>query len=209
MAPCQFASVDMADVTRKPSRRCSKCDSRRPRQPPRTTRAEARRRSERARGGLAAGMDPLEMVLSRWPRGMAAFIAAKAETRDSRCIYNVPVKRGVCCCWWVWLVVRLVCVPLCVRVSRVSRVCPGSPRCLFTGKKTQGGAGTLTGHADAQCTGILFSIVKTKKSPGEPDTPVGESRDTPVPYCTSRGSPGRCRPHRVGGGGIRKPSRTV
>jgi len=24
-------------------------------------------------------------------------------------------------------------VPLCVRVSRVSRVCPGSPRCLFTG----------------------------------------------------------------------------
>jgi hypothetical protein len=24
-------------------------------------------------------------------------------------------------------------VPLCVRVFRVSRVCPGSPRCLFTG----------------------------------------------------------------------------
>jgi hypothetical protein len=32
-----------------------------------------------------------------------------------------------------WLVVRFVCVPLCVRVSRVSRVCPGYPRCLFTG----------------------------------------------------------------------------
>jgi len=34
------------------------------------------------------------------------------------------------------MVVRFVCVvrvPLCVRVSRVSRVCPGSPRCLFTG----------------------------------------------------------------------------
>ena len=30
------------------------------------------------------------------------------------------------------MVVRFVCVPLCVRVSRVSRVCPGSPRCLFT-----------------------------------------------------------------------------
>ncbi len=29
--------------------------------------------------------------------------------------------RGVCC-WWVWLVVRFVCVPLCVRVFRVSRV---------------------------------------------------------------------------------------
>ena len=30
--------------------------------------------------------------------------------------------------------VCVVCVPLCVRVFRVSRVCPGSPRCLFTGK---------------------------------------------------------------------------
>jgi len=29
--------------------------------------------------------------------------------------------------------VCVVCVPLCVRVPRVSRVCPGSPRCLFTG----------------------------------------------------------------------------
>jgi hypothetical protein len=39
-------------------------------------------------------------------------------------------------CWWVSMVVRfvcVVCVPLCVRVFRVSRVCPGSPRCLFTG----------------------------------------------------------------------------
>jgi hypothetical protein len=46
--------------------------------------------------------------------------------------------------YWDWMVVRfvcVVCVPLCVRVSRVSRVCPGSPgvylpvsaRCLFTG----------------------------------------------------------------------------
>ena len=35
------------------------------------------------------------------------------------------------------LVVRLVCVPLCFRVSRVSRVCPGSPRCLFTGTGTR------------------------------------------------------------------------
>jgi len=41
--------------------------------------------------------------------------------------------------------VCVVCVPLCVRVSRVSRVCPGSPRCLFTGKKTPGGAGTVPG----------------------------------------------------------------
>ena len=32
---------------------------------------------------------------------------------------------------WLWFVC-VVCVPLCVRVSRESRVCPGSPRCLFT-----------------------------------------------------------------------------
>jgi hypothetical protein len=30
--------------------------------------------------------------------------------------------------------VCVVCVPLCARVFRVSRVCPGSPRCLFTDK---------------------------------------------------------------------------
>ena len=44
------------------------------------------------------------------------------------------VPRGMC--RWVWMVVRFVC--LCViRVpvwcARVSRVCPGSPRCLFSG----------------------------------------------------------------------------
>jgi hypothetical protein len=55
--------------------------------------------------------------------------------------------RGVCC-WWVSMVVRfvcVVCVPLCVRVFRVSRVCPGSPRCLFTGS-SQDTHGTLTGN---------------------------------------------------------------
>ena len=34
-------------------------------------------------------------------------------------------------CWWVWMVVRFVCVirvPVC---ARVSRVCPGSPRGVF------------------------------------------------------------------------------
>ena len=39
-------------------------------------------------------------------------------------------------CRWVWMVVRFVCVIRhpCVRVCAcVSRVCPGSPRCLFTG----------------------------------------------------------------------------
>ena len=39
-------------------------------------------------------------------------------------------------CRWVWMVVRFVRVirvHACARVSRVSCVCPGSPRCLFTG----------------------------------------------------------------------------
>jgi hypothetical protein len=80
------------------------------------------------------------------------------------CVPSVPRLPPVSF-YWVWMVVRfvcVVCVPLCVRVSRVSRVnvnttdatagatcvsrlppvsfyrsreCPGSPRCLFTGIK--------------------------------------------------------------------------
>ena len=37
--------------------------------------------------------------------------------------------------------VGVILFPLC---ARVSRVCPGSHRCLFTGSKTPGGAGTHT-----------------------------------------------------------------
>ena len=37
--------------------------------------------------------------------------------------------------WWVWMVVRFVCV---IRLP-VSRVCPGSPRSLFTGRWKSGG----------------------------------------------------------------------
>ena len=32
----------------------------------------------------------------------------------------------------------MIRVPACARVSRVSRVCPGSPRCLFTGIANRG-----------------------------------------------------------------------
>ena len=45
-------------------------------------------------------------------------------------------RAGLCPLGFGWMVVRLVrviCVPARARVSRVSRVCPGSPRCLFTG----------------------------------------------------------------------------
>jgi hypothetical protein len=60
------------------------------------------------------------------------------------CVPAPPVSfyRESVCCWWVWMVVRFVyvwseCLLLwsCASargVSRVSRVCPGSPRCLFT-----------------------------------------------------------------------------
>ena len=40
-----------------------------------------------------------------------------------------------------WMVARFVCVirvPVCARVSCVPRVCPGSPRCLFTGISVDG-----------------------------------------------------------------------
>ena len=48
-------------------------------------------------------------------------------------------RAGLCPLGFGWMVVRLVrviCVPARARVSRVSRVCPGSPRCLFTGTCT-------------------------------------------------------------------------
>ena len=35
--------------------------------------------------------------------------------------------------WMVVRFVRVIRAPACARVSRVSRVCPGSPRYLFTG----------------------------------------------------------------------------
>ena len=45
--------------------------------------------------------------------------------------------------------VRVIRVPACARVSRVSRVCPGSPRCLFTG--TTENMFTVLGTNRADC----------------------------------------------------------
>ena len=59
--------------------------------------------------------------------GLAAVLAA---------VESVAVFVRVCVFGFGWMVVRFVRVirvPACARVSRVSRVCPGSPRCLFTG----------------------------------------------------------------------------
>ena len=36
-------------------------------------------------------------------------------------------------CRWVWMVVRFVCVIRVSACALVCPVCPGSPRCLFTG----------------------------------------------------------------------------
>ncbi len=71
-------------------------------------------------------------LLSR-PREAVGFGLAAVESAAASVVALTSDVRGVCC-WWVWLVVRFVCVPLCVRVFSVSRVCPGSPRCLFTGR---------------------------------------------------------------------------
>ena len=60
--------------------------------------------------------------------GLAAVLAA---------VESVAVSVRECGCvvgfeWMVVRFVRVIRVPACARVSRVSRVCPGSPRCLFT-----------------------------------------------------------------------------
>ena len=50
-----------------------------------------------------------------------------AATGPGRGLVGWDVRVG----WWVWMVVRFVCVIRVIR-ARVSRVCPGSPQCLFT-----------------------------------------------------------------------------
>ena len=45
------------------------------------------------------------------------------------CVSRLPPVCGV----FLPVPVRVIRVPACARVSRVSRVCPGSPRCIFTG----------------------------------------------------------------------------
>ena len=58
--------------------------------------------------------------------------------------------------------VRVIRVPACARVSRVSRVCPGSPRCLFTGTSCNTFCtGTSTVHVHDQGT---YSTVRYSTS---------------------------------------------
>ena len=52
-------------------------------------------------------------------------VAVSAVARSCGCVVGFG--------WFVVRFVRVIRVPACARVSRVSRVCPGSPRCLFTG----------------------------------------------------------------------------
>jgi hypothetical protein len=61
--------------------------------------------------------------------------------------------------------VRLVCVPLCVRVSRVSRVCPGSPRCLFTGTVFQKELDT-PGESSLEAGKFSGSLACANEAPG-------------------------------------------
>ena len=49
--------------------------------------------------------------------------------------------------------VRVIRVPACARVSRVSRVCPGSPRCLFTGSESR-----PRGAVDSGLAAVLAAV---------------------------------------------------
>ena len=61
--------------------------------------------------------------------------------------------------WMVVRFVRVIRVPACARVSRVSRMCPGSPRCLFTG--------TCTPRIETtDSTGYGTPVPGTRYSPG-------------------------------------------
>ena len=69
-------------------------------------------------GALSRYYSVLQMVI-KLPR---------AQTREHPRRRYTPVDSQGQQCWWVWMVVRFVCVirvPVC---ARVSRVCPGSPR---------------------------------------------------------------------------------
>jgi hypothetical protein len=96
----------------------------------------------------------------------------------------------VCCWWrgwWVWMVVRFVCavrVPLCVRVSRV---CPGSPRCLFTGMCPRVPCEVCVSRLTP---GVFLPGCVSRVCPGLPDPPMClrcalQSSLEPV-YCIGR-----------------------
>ena len=63
--------------------------------------------------------------------GPAAVLAAVESVAVSAVAWSCGCVDGFG--WMVVRFVRYIRVPACARVSRVSRVCPGSPRCLFTG----------------------------------------------------------------------------
>ena len=66
-------------------------------------------------------------------------------------------RAGLCPLGFGWMVVRfdrVIRVPACARVSRVSRVCPGSPRCLFTGSLPQNDVDVSQVHSDEQASRV-------------------------------------------------------
>ena len=70
----------------------------------------------------------------------------------------------------------MVCVPLCVRVFRVSRVCPGSPRCLFTGSRYVFERGfTHSSHLRTHATGT--DARNAPDAGEEPRTDTGRSKE--------------------------------
>jgi hypothetical protein len=107
---------------------------------------------------LDSGVNRLDGLAYWPPLGLLPLLCARPRKRSQRQLYSGGETRGAHTQGFphcpqpssnlhagrrstpstarVWIVVRFVCVvrvPLCVRVSRV---CPGSPRCLFTGTGT-------------------------------------------------------------------------
>ena len=91
------------------------------------------------------------------------------------------------------MVVRFVCVfrvPACARVSRVSRVCPGSLRCLFTG--------TIVGPSrdDVSCTGTAPGTDRDRVTLRTADCPCVVSAFGQVPRSSLSTSPSASYHHR-------------
>ena len=100
--------------------------------PPSSRRGGRRSGSGWRQGRVRRGRPLLSRPRGAVDSGLAAVLAA---------VESVAVFVRVCVVGFEWMVVRFVRVirlPACARVSRVSRVCPGSPRCLFTGTGTVG-----------------------------------------------------------------------
>ena len=90
------------------------------------------------RDALSGHRDALSLVIGMRGNRWSASERRWGTQRRITVPVSVVVRSCVWVRWWVGMVVRFICVirvPVCARVRPcapcVSRVCPGSPRCLF------------------------------------------------------------------------------